>query len=78
MTDPLRLFLIGMVLSDFLSSVLQIVGAVLVGIAEKARYGESSSPISSMGANDILLTGLCVQVSSLCGFKLVSLGPETD
>ncbi|GAA5975051.1 hypothetical protein JCM5350_004565 [Sporobolomyces pararoseus] len=59
-----KILVYGMVLSDFLSSVLQIVGAVLVGIAEKARYGESSSPISSMGANDILLTGLCVQTAS--------------
>lgn len=51
-------------MSDFCTISIQVIGAVLLGIAEKARYGNGSSPITSKSANDILLTGLCVQVSA--------------
>ncbi|GAA6063069.1 hypothetical protein JCM10212_003127 [Sporobolomyces blumeae] len=59
-----KILVVGLVISDTVTTILQVVGAVLVGIAEKAQYGSSSSPITSKSANDILLTGLCVQTAS--------------
>ncbi|GAA6005990.1 hypothetical protein JCM11491_004082 [Sporobolomyces phaffii] len=63
-----KILVIGLVISDSVTTILQVIGAVLVGVAEKAQYGTGSSPISSKHANDILLTGLCVQTASFVLF----------
>ncbi|GAA5935419.1 uncharacterized protein JCM15063_001029 [Sporobolomyces koalae] len=59
-----KILVVGLIVSDSITTVLQVVGAVLVGVAEKAEFGTGGSPIGSKSANDILLTGLCVQTAS--------------
>ncbi|GAA5834454.1 hypothetical protein JCM3766R1_005217 [Sporobolomyces carnicolor] len=66
-----KVLVIGLVVSDFCTISIQVIGAVLLGIAEKARYGNGSSPITSKSANDILLTGLCVQTASFVLFIIL-------
>ncbi|GAA5836260.1 hypothetical protein JCM5353_002657 [Sporobolomyces roseus] len=63
-----KILVIGLIISDSITTVLQVVGAVLVGVAERAEYGSFTSPITSKRANDILLTGLCAMTASFVLF----------
>lgn len=55
-----------MIISDVVTTIIQVVGAALIGVAEAARYSESrTSSLSSGQANDILLAGLAIQVRHL-------------
>lgn len=59
-----RILIAAMIVSDVVCTILQVVGASLVGVAEAAQYSESrTSSLSSEQANDILLAGLAIQAS---------------
>jgi hypothetical protein len=53
-----------MIVADVTTTIVQVVGAALIGVAESARFSSSSSKLSSAQANDILLAGLAMQVRS--------------
>jgi len=48
--------------ADVVTTIIQVVGAALIGVSESARARGESSPTTPKQANDILLAGLCVQV----------------
>ncbi|GAA5930968.1 hypothetical protein JCM3775_000765 [Rhodotorula graminis] len=62
-----------MIVSDVVTTIIQVVGAALIGVAESARFGNGSASITSDQANDILLAGLATQTASFLAF-LVLLG----
>ncbi|BGP16776.1 hypothetical protein JCM10213_002169 [Rhodosporidiobolus nylandii] len=57
-----------MVVADVVTTIIQVVGAALIGVAESARFANGSSSLSSKQANDILLAGLSVQTASFLAF----------
>ena len=60
-----RILVAAMVISDVVTTIIQVVGAALIGVAEAATYSASrTSSLSSSQANDILLAGLAIQVSA--------------
>ncbi|KAG7530979.1 hypothetical protein FFLO_04650 [Filobasidium floriforme] len=56
---------------DTLTTILQIVGAALIGVAESRRANQKASPITSDQANDILLAGLAAQNASFLVFLVI-------
>lgn len=61
-----KVLVIVLITADTITTIVQIAGAALIGVAESSEYrdGESST-ITSDQANDILLAGLSLQVSDL-------------
>lgn len=60
-----------MIVSDVVTTIIQVVGAALIGVAESARFGNGSSRITSDQANDILLAGLATQTASFLAFLIL-------
>ncbi|GAA5851092.1 hypothetical protein JCM9279_000318 [Rhodotorula babjevae] len=60
-----------MIVSDVVTTIIQVVGAALIGVAESARFGNGSSRITSDQANDILLAGLATQTASFLAFLVL-------
>lgn len=55
-----------MITADVVTTIVQICGAALIGVAESSTYRDGkSSTVTSDQANDILLAGLSLQVSCL-------------
>jgi hypothetical protein len=53
-----------MITADVVTTIVQICGAALIGVAESSTYRDGkSSTVTSDQANDILLAGLSLQVS---------------
>ncbi|GAA6018526.1 hypothetical protein JCM10207_007206 [Rhodosporidiobolus poonsookiae] len=57
-----------MVVADVVTTVIQVVGAALIGVSESARFRNRSSSLTSDQANDILLAGLAVQSATFLAF----------
>ncbi|GAA5973847.1 hypothetical protein JCM11641_003190 [Rhodosporidiobolus odoratus] len=69
-----KILMWGMVVADIVTTVIQVVGAALIGVAESARFSSSStSSLNSDQANDILLAGLSVQTVSFLAFIVLLL-----
>lgn len=67
-----RILVAAMIISDVVTTIIQVVGAALIGVAEAARYSESrTSSLSSGQANDILLAGLAIQTASFLAFLIL-------
>ncbi|GAA6059727.1 hypothetical protein JCM10212_000255 [Sporobolomyces blumeae] len=59
---------IGMIVADTVTTIIQIAGASLVGTAESSRYRGESSKVTPEQANDILLAGLALQTAAFVVF----------
>ncbi|GAA5987675.1 hypothetical protein JCM10908_007167 [Rhodotorula pacifica] len=58
-----------MITADVITTIVQIAGAALIGVAESTTYRDGqSSTITSAQANDILLAGLSLQTASFLAF----------
>ncbi|KWU43223.1 hypothetical protein RHOSPDRAFT_19892 [Rhodotorula sp. JG-1b] len=67
-----RILVAAMVISDVVTTIIQVVGAALIGVAEAATYSASrTSSLSSSQANDILLAGLAIQTASFLAFLIL-------
>ncbi|GAA6032378.1 hypothetical protein JCM8097_008145 [Rhodosporidiobolus ruineniae] len=66
-----RILMWVMVVADVVTTIIQVVGAALIGVAESARFSSRSSSLSSDAANDILLAGLAVQTASFLAFIIL-------
>ncbi|GAA5987677.1 hypothetical protein JCM10908_007168 [Rhodotorula pacifica] len=67
-----RILVAAMVISDVVTTIIQVVGAALIGVAEAATYSASrTSSLSSSQANVILLAGLAIQTASFCAFLIL-------
>lgn len=64
-----KLLVAFMITADVFTTIVQIIGAALIGVAESSAYdnGGKSSTISPKQANDILLAGLSLQVRQVSG-----------
>lgn len=51
-----------LIVADVVTTIIQVAGAALIGVAESARFSNSTSRLSSESANNILLAGLAIQV----------------
>ncbi|SCV69843.1 BQ2448_1237 [Microbotryum intermedium] len=60
------------VVADTITTIIQIAGAALIGVAESSRTNGKPSSITPQQANDILLSGLALQCASfLCFYYLL-------
>ncbi|SCZ89654.1 BZ3500_MvSof-1268-A1-R1_Chr9g10526 [Microbotryum saponariae] len=60
------------VIADTITTIIQIAGAALIGVAESSRTRGDPSSITPQQANDILLSGLALQCASfLCFYYLL-------
>ncbi|BGP40639.1 hypothetical protein JCM10450v2_004634 [Rhodotorula kratochvilovae] len=68
-----KILIVAMIVADVVTTIIQIAGAALIGVAESSRFSNGSAKITSDQANDILLAGLAMQTASFFAF-LVLLG----
>ncbi|GAA5857726.1 hypothetical protein JCM8547_005961, partial [Rhodosporidiobolus lusitaniae] len=66
-----KILISGMIVADVVTTIIQVVGAALIGVAESARFGNRSSSLTSEQANDILLAGLSIQVFTYLAFSIL-------
>ncbi|GAA6008373.1 RTA1 domain-containing protein [Rhodotorula paludigena] len=67
-----KILIIVMIIADTVTTIIQIVGAALIGVAESARFRDNgNSPVTSDQANDILLAGLACQTASFLAFVIL-------
>ncbi|BGP56001.1 hypothetical protein JCM8202_005143 [Rhodotorula sphaerocarpa] len=68
-----KLLVAFMITADVFTTIVQIIGAALIGVAESSAYdnGGKSSTISPKQANDILLAGLSLQTASFLAFLML-------
>lgn len=66
-----KILIAAMIVSDVVTTIIQVVGAALIGVAESARFGNGSASITSSQANDILLAGLAMQTASFLAFLIL-------
>lgn len=59
---PLTLVVTAFVVIDVVTTLLQIAGAALIGVASSAQVNGDHSSLTPEEANDILLSGLAAQV----------------
>ncbi|KAK6903098.1 hypothetical protein I204_07763 [Kwoniella mangroviensis CBS 8886] len=68
-----RKVLIFFVTADIVTTVIQVVGAALIGSSESAKVRGNPSSVTPEQANDILLAGLAIQCFSFTSFLLLLL-----
>ncbi|GAA6054591.1 hypothetical protein JCM3770_000067 [Rhodotorula araucariae] len=66
-----KILIIVMIVSDTVTTIIQIAGAALIGVAESSRFSNGSAKITSDQANDILLAGLALQTASFLAFLVL-------
>ncbi|GAA5832828.1 hypothetical protein JCM5353_008347 [Sporobolomyces roseus] len=66
-----KFMVIGMIVADIITTLIQVAGAALVGTAESARYRGETSAVTPEQANDILLAGLCLQTVAFVIFIIL-------
>lgn len=57
-----------MIASDVVTTIIQIAGAALIGVAESDQYQGKKFSLTSSQANNILLAGLAIQMASFFAF----------
>ncbi|WVW82924.1 hypothetical protein I302_104938 [Kwoniella bestiolae CBS 10118] len=68
-----RKVLIFFVTADIVTTIIQVVGAALIGSSESAKVRGNPSSVTPEQANDILLAGLAIQCFSFTSFLLILL-----
>ncbi|GAA5827368.1 hypothetical protein JCM11251_003783 [Rhodosporidiobolus azoricus] len=63
-----RILIWVMIVADVVTTIIQVVGAALIGVAESARFDNRSTSLTSAQANDILLAGLSIQTFTFLAF----------
>jgi hypothetical protein len=63
---------------DSVTTVIQIVGAALIGVASSKDSRGEETKITSAQANNILLAGLALQVSALFDSYMLELVPSRN
>ncbi|GAA5837866.1 hypothetical protein JCM11251_004682 [Rhodosporidiobolus azoricus] len=66
-----RILMWVMVVADVITTIIQVVGAALIGVSESARFRNESMSLTSDQANDILLAGLAIQTFSFLAFIIL-------
>ncbi|GAA5893367.1 hypothetical protein JCM6882_008015 [Rhodosporidiobolus microsporus] len=66
-----RILMWVMVVADVITTIIQVVGAALIGVAESARFRDGNTSLTSDQANDILLAGLAIQTFSFLAFIIL-------
>ncbi|GAA5869447.1 hypothetical protein JCM16303_000473 [Sporobolomyces ruberrimus] len=59
---------IGMIIADVITTLVQVAGAALIGTAESNLYQGKPTPITPEQANNILLAGLALQTAAFITF----------